>query len=45
MGDTIGVLNVESKRVVQAVISGPDRVTVGAVTTRVVENATAGRPE
>ena len=45
LGDTIGVLNVESKRVVQAVISGPDRVTVGAVTTRVVENATAGRPE
>ena len=45
MGDTIGVLNVESKRVVQALISGPDRVTVGAITTRVVENATAGRPE
>ena len=45
LGDTIGVLNVESKRVVQAVISGPDRVTVGAVTTRVVDNATAGRPE
>ena len=37
-GDTIGVLNMESKRLVQAVISGPDRVTVGPVTTRVVDN-------
>jgi flagella basal body P-ring formation protein FlgA len=44
LGDTIGVLNLESKRVVQAVISGPDRVMVGAVTTRVVDNA-AERPE
>ena len=44
LGDTINVLNVESKRVVQAVISGPDRVTVGAVITRVVDNA-AERPE
>jgi flagella basal body P-ring formation protein FlgA len=38
LGDTINVLNAESKRVVQAVISGPDRVTVGAITTRVVDN-------
>jgi flagellar basal body P-ring formation protein FlgA len=46
LGDTIAVLNVESKRVVQAVISGPDRVTVGAIVTRVVDNATAAeRPE
>jgi flagella basal body P-ring formation protein FlgA len=41
LGDTISVLNVESKRVVQAVVSGPDRVTVGPVTTRLVDNATA----
>jgi flagella basal body P-ring formation protein FlgA len=41
LGDTIGVLNMESKRVVQAVISGPDRVTVGAITTRVVDSGTA----
>jgi flagellar basal body P-ring formation protein FlgA len=41
LGDTIGVLNVESKRIVQAVVSGPDRVTVGAVTTQVVDS----RPE
>jgi hypothetical protein len=27
--------------VVQAVISGPDRVTIGAITTRVVDNAAA----
>ena len=46
LGDTIGVINVDSKRVVQAVISGPDRVTVGAITTQVVDNAAAAeRPE
>jgi flagella basal body P-ring formation protein FlgA len=39
LGDTIGVLNVESKRIVQGVISAPGRVTVGAVITRVVDNA------
>jgi len=39
LGDTIGVLNAESKRTVQGVISAPGRVTVGAVTTRVVDNA------
>jgi len=39
LGDTIGVLNAESKRIVQGVISAPGRVTVGAVTTRVVDNA------
>jgi flagella basal body P-ring formation protein FlgA len=38
LGDTISVLNSESKRVVQAVVSGPDRVSVGAITTRVVDN-------
>jgi flagella basal body P-ring formation protein FlgA len=38
LGDTISVLNVDSKRVVQAVVSGPDRVSVGAITTRVVDN-------
>ena len=39
LGDTIGVLNAESKRIVQGVISAPGRVTVSAVTTRVVDNA------
>ena len=38
IGAMIGVLNAESKRVVQAVISGPDRVTVGPVITRVVDS-------
>jgi len=41
LGDTIGVLNTESKRVLQAVVSGPDRVTVGVIATRVVDNAAA----
>jgi flagella basal body P-ring formation protein FlgA len=44
LGDTISVLNMESKRVVQAVVSGTDRVAVGAVTTHLVEN-TAQTPE
>jgi flagella basal body P-ring formation protein FlgA len=39
LGSTIGVLNIESKRIVQGVISAPGRVTVGAVITRVVDNA------
>jgi flagellar basal body P-ring formation protein FlgA len=38
LGDTIAVLNTESKRVVQAVVSGTDRVMVGAITTHVVDN-------
>jgi flagella basal body P-ring formation protein FlgA len=38
LGDTIGVLNVESKRIVQGVISAPGRVTIGAVANRVVDN-------
>ena len=38
LGDTINVLNLESKRVVQAVVTGPDRVSVSAITTRVVDN-------
>jgi flagellar basal body P-ring formation protein FlgA len=38
IGDSIGVLNAESKRVVQAQVTAPGRVSVTAVTTRVVEN-------
>ena len=39
LGDTIGVLNMQSKRVVQGVITAPGRITVGAVATRLVDNA------
>jgi len=38
LGDTIGVLNVQSKRVVQGMITGPGRVRILGTATRVVEN-------
>jgi flagellar basal body P-ring formation protein FlgA len=38
LGDTISVLNIESKRTVPGIITGPDRVSVKAITTRVVDN-------
>lgn len=41
LGDRINVLNMESKRVMQAVVAGPDRVMVGPVATQVVDNAAA----
>jgi flagellar basal body P-ring formation protein FlgA len=39
LGDTIGVLNVQTKRVVQGIVAGPGRVTVGAAMTHLVDNA------
>jgi flagellar basal body P-ring formation protein FlgA len=39
LGETIGVLNTQTKRVVQGVVSGPDRVMVAAATTHLVDNA------
>ena len=39
LGDSIGVLNVQSKRIVQGVITAPGRVTVSAAPTRLVDNA------
>jgi flagellar basal body P-ring formation protein FlgA len=38
-GDSIGVLNLETKRIVQGVISGPGRVTVAAATTHLAAAA------
>jgi flagellar basal body P-ring formation protein FlgA len=40
LGDSISVVNAESKRVVQGVIVAPGRVAVSAAATRLVENAT-----
>jgi flagella basal body P-ring formation protein FlgA len=45
VGDSIGVLNVESKRVVQAVVAGPGQVMVNAPTTRLVDNAPSPAPD
>jgi flagella basal body P-ring formation protein FlgA len=44
LGDSIGVLNVETKRKVQGVISGPGRVTVNALPSRVVDYAAVPAP-
>jgi len=44
LGDTISVLNIESKHVVQGVVTGPGRVTVSARVTRVVDNAPEPAP-
>ena len=41
LGDTISVINVDSKHVVQAAVSGPDQVTVATIATRVVDNKSA----
>jgi flagella basal body P-ring formation protein FlgA len=41
LGDSIGVLNADSKRVVQGVITAPGRVTVSATETRIVDNRPA----
>jgi flagella basal body P-ring formation protein FlgA len=40
LGDSISVLNMQSKRVVQGVVSGPGRVTVSTATTHVAASAT-----
>jgi flagella basal body P-ring formation protein FlgA len=43
LGDSIGVLNVQTKRVVQGVISGPGKVTVVAATTHLAAAAAPAR--
>ena len=44
IGDTISVLNMQSKRVVQGVVTGPGRVTVAAAATRLVANTAEPAP-
>jgi flagellar basal body P-ring formation protein FlgA len=44
LGDTINVVNVQSKRVMQAVVTGTGRVTVAAMPARVVDSAPATAP-
>jgi flagellar basal body P-ring formation protein FlgA len=41
LGDSVSVLNVETKRVVQGVVSGPGRVTVASATTHLAAAAQA----
>jgi flagella basal body P-ring formation protein FlgA len=40
LGDTINVVNVQSKRTIQATIIGPSRVSVGSASSRLAANAT-----
>ncbi len=39
LGDTISVVNTETKRAMQAVVTGPGRVMVGPITTQVAANS------
>ncbi|HWV51568.1 flagellar basal body P-ring formation chaperone FlgA [Pseudorhodoplanes sp.] len=39
MGDTVNVLNVQSKRTVQGVVTGPNQITVTSLTPRVISSA------
>ncbi len=43
LGDTIGVLNPQTKRVVQGVVSGPGRVSAASTTVHLVENTSRRR--
>jgi flagella basal body P-ring formation protein FlgA len=44
LGDQISVLNEQSKRLVQGTVTGPGRVTITALTTRLAEGATTSAP-
>jgi flagellar basal body P-ring formation protein FlgA len=41
LGETINIMNIQSKRLVQGIVSGPGRVTMAVVPPRVIESARA----
>jgi flagella basal body P-ring formation protein FlgA len=43
-GDAISVLNVETKRTIQGVVSGPNRVTIMSTMRRASRDVTAAMP-
>lgn len=44
-GDVISVLNVQSKRTIQGIVTSPNRVTIKAMTARAMSQTTAAAPE
>jgi flagella basal body P-ring formation protein FlgA len=44
LGDVINVINVQSKKILQATVTGPGHVSVGAAPARFATNATSPRP-
>jgi flagella basal body P-ring formation protein FlgA len=45
LGDVISVLNVQSKRTIQGIVTSPNRVTIRAMTARAMSQTTANTPQ